>query len=340
MQIVCVTGVGGFIASWIVKGLLDRGHRVRGTVRKLSKGAPHLQSVDGAKDRLELCEGDLLKEGSFDAAATGCGTVIHTASPYVLDVKDPQKDLVDPAVKGTLNVLEACAKSPSVKRVVLTSSIAAITDEPENDKVLTDADWNTKSTLARNPYYLSKTLAERAAWDFMATRKPQFDLVAVNPFFVFGPSLTAELNTTNQIFADMLNGTFPGILNLSWGMVDVRDVAESHIRAMDVPGAHGRYICANDAVPMRTVVEWMIEFGYAESYKLPTLGMDCAIGDYVVKLGSYMQPKGVGTYLRTHIGKTPLYDTSKIRQELGVVFRPLKDSVRETLADLKKWGHI
>lgn len=249
-------------------------------------------------------------EGSFDAAAEGCDTVIHTASPYILDVKDPRKDLVDPAVKGTLNVLGASAKSPVVKRVVLTSSMAAITDEPENDKVLTEADWNTKSTLD------------------------------VNPFFIFGPSTTAGLNTTNQIFADMLKGAFPGILNLSWGMVDVRDVAESHIRAMEVPGAHGRYICANDAVPMRTVVEWMTEFGYSKNYKLPTLGMDCAIGDYVVKFSSYMRPKGVGAYLETHIGKTPLYDTSKIRQELGVVFRPVKDSVRETLADLKKWGHI
>ena len=340
MQSICVTGVGGFIASWIVKGLLDRGYLVRGSVRKVSKGAPHLQALAGAQDRLKLCEGDLLKEGSFDAAVTGCDTVIHTASPYILDVKDPQKDLVDPAVKGTLNVLEACAKAPSVKRVVLTSSMAAITDEPENDKVLTGADWNTKSTLERNPYYLSKTLAERAAWDFMETRKPHFDLVAINPFFVIGPSLTKELGTTNQIFADMLKGTYPGIMNLNWGLIDVRDVADSHIRAMEVSGAHGRYICANDAVSMRTVVEWMNEFGYAEGHKLPKLGMDCAIGDYVVKLSSYMQPKGVGAYLRTNIGKTALYDTSKIREELGIKFRPVKESVRETVEDLIKWGHI
>ncbi|MGZ3477693.1 MAG: NAD-dependent epimerase/dehydratase family protein, partial [Polyangiales bacterium] len=217
MSTILVTGANGFIASHIVELLLAKGHRVRGTVRSANK--------EKARAGLELVEAELLAEGAFDRAAEGCDAVIHTASPYVLDAKDPQKDLVDPAVHGTRNVLSACKKSKSVKRVVVTSSMASITDEPESDHVLTEADWNVKSSLERNPYYYSKTLAEKAGWEFVEKEKPGFDLVTINPFLVIGPSLGSSINTSNQLFVDLLAGTYPGVMNLTWGFVDVRDVA-------------------------------------------------------------------------------------------------------------------
>src|SRR5439155_222332 len=164
----------------------------------------------------------------------------------VLNSAPPQGGLVDPAVNGTRNVLGACQRAATVKRVVLTSSMAAITDEPESDHVLTESDWNEKSSLERNPYYYSKTLAERAAWTFMDERNRTFDLVVINPFLVVGPSIVPGLNTSNQIFVDLLNGTYPGIVNLTWGFVDVRDVADAHVRAMETPSARGRYICAGE----------------------------------------------------------------------------------------------
>ena len=175
---------------------------------------PHLESLPGAAERLELVEADLLQPSSFDAAVQGCTTVFHTASPYVIQVADPQRDLVDPAVNGTLAVLEACAKAAQVTRVVLTSSMAAVTDEPDDSRVLTEADWNEKSTLRRNPYYLSKTLAERAAWSFVEHERPAFNLVAMNPFVIMGPSLGPGLNVSNKIVADIVNGVYPGILSL------------------------------------------------------------------------------------------------------------------------------
>ena len=132
--------------------------------------------------------------------------------------------------------------------------MAAVTDEPDSGHTLTEADWNAKSSLDRNPYYYSKTLAEKSAWDFMAQRKPLFDLVAINPFMVVGPSLTSALNTSNQIFVDLLKGTYPGILSLTWGFVDVRDVADAHVRALGTPSAHGRYLCAGDTLSMRGLV--------------------------------------------------------------------------------------
>ena len=339
--LVTVTGSSGFIASHVVRELLADGWRVRGTVRSLAKEKDwaHLRALPGANDRLELVEAELLADGAFDAAVRGAAYVLHLASPYVLDAKDPQKDLVDPARKGTTNVLSACAKEPSVKRVVLTSSMAAITDEPEGDHVLTEDDWNTKSSLSRNPYYFSKTMAERAAWDFVAEKKPAFDLVVVNPFLVIGPSLSPGLNTSNQLFVDLLKGTYPGIMNLTWGFVDVRDVARAHVAAMKTPGAKGRYICAADTIAMRDVVELLAGAGY-EKYELPKRGMDCAVGDYAVKLGSYLQPRGVGSYLRTHVGRVPRYDNGKLRRELGIELHDIRKTILETMNDLKKWGHL
>jgi dihydroflavonol-4-reductase len=339
---VCVTGASGFIASRLVLELLERGYRVRGTVRsvKKDKELAHLRGLPGAAERLELVEADLLTPGAYDAAVAGCEYVMHTASPYVLDVKDAQKDLVDPAVQGTRNVLSAAQKAGTVKRVVLTSSMAAITDEPESDHVLTEKDWNDKSTLDRNPYYLSKTLAEKEGWRFVEADKSRFDLVVINPFLVIGPSLSASINTSNQMFIDMLAGTYPGIMNLTWGFVDVRDVAEAHVRAMETPGANGRYICAGETISMRDMVALLGEHGYGEGYKLPKIGLDCSIGDFTVKLSSYLQPKGVGSYLRTHVGRVPRYDTSKIQRELGMRFRPVKASILDTMADLDRWHHL
>jgi dihydroflavonol-4-reductase len=340
-QLVTVTGAAGFIASHVVRELLLRGYRVRGTVRNPNKTTEleHLRNLPGAAERLELVAADLMTAGSFDEAVRGATYVLHMASPYVLDAKDPQKDLVDPAVDGTNSVLRSCAKAPSVERVVVTSSMAAITDEPESDRVLTEDDWNTKSSLERNAYYYSKTLAERAAWDFVATSKPMFDLVVMNPFLVIGPSLSPGLNASNELFVDLLKGTYPGIMSLTWGFVDVRDVALAHVLAMETKAAKGRHICAADTVSMREVVEILNANGY-DKYKLPKLGMDCSLGDHAVKLSSYLQPKGVGSYLRSHVGRVPRYDNGKIRRELGLTFRDTRASILETMADLKTWGHL
>jgi dihydroflavonol-4-reductase len=348
---ICVTGASGFIGSRVVEQLLARGHRVRATVRNPDKTADvrHLTGLPGAADRLELVKAELLTPGSFDAAVAGCEWVVHTASPYVLHAKDPQKDLVDPAVQGTENLLEACVRARSVRRVVQTSSMAAITDEPDSERMLTEADWNDKSSLDRNPYYFSKTLAERAAWRFVyGTDSPEpglaskvgFELVVINPFLVVGPSLSPTINTSNQMFIDMLAGTYPGIMNLTWGFVDVRDVALAHVLALETENASGRYICANTTMPMRELVELLDKHGWGEGRKLPKMGLDCGIGDYAVRLSSYLQPKGVGSYLRTHVGRVPRFDHGKIVRELGLEFRPLDRTILDTLEDLQTWGHL
>lgn len=336
---ICVTGASGFIAAHIVKQLLEKGYKVKGTVRSPADHYPYLTSLPNAEDNLELIQADLLSEGAFDQAVSDCDYVLHTASPYVVNVKNPQAELVEPALKGTLNVLNSCAKSSQVKRVVLTSSFAAITDEPNEQHVFSENDWNQKSDLKRNPYYYSKTLAEKAAWDFIKQEQTSFDLVVINPYMVLGPSLGPGLNETNKIFKDMLSGVYPTIMSVNWGMVDVRDVAKAHILAMEKGAASGRYLVANESWKMQDVVDYLKQAGYS-NYKLPKINLASPFGDKVMKLLSYTQPKGSGSYMRTHIGQEMRYDNNKVKTELELEFISAKQSMRDAVEDLIKWQHV
>lgn len=338
-ETVVVTGASGFIGSQVVKTLLERGYSVRGTVRSPEDADKYrfLRALPGADERLTLWKGELLEDGSFDPAVDGADVVIHTASPYVLDVEDPQKDLVEPAVEGTRNVLDACSRAGSVRRVIVTSSMAAITDEPESDRVLDESDWNEKSSLDRNPYYYSKTLAEEEAWNQAADA--DWDLVVINPFLVVGPSLTPSLNTSNKMFKDILGGEYPVMMSLTWGMVDVRDVAEAHVRAVETDDASGRYICVDHTIEMEDVVELLAAHGY-EDRKLPKLNFACGAGTLAVKALAAFEDPGTRSYLRTHLGKVPRFDSSKIKGELGMEFRPVDATILETVEDLQRWAHV
>ncbi|KAL2940746.1 Tetraketide alpha-pyrone reductase 1 [Bienertia sinuspersici] len=249
MKVVCVTGASGYIASWILKLLLDRGYTVHATVRNPNDQAKteHLFNLEGAKERLHLYKADLMEEGSFDSAISGCHGVFHLASPVHLTVKDPQAEVLDPAIKGTLNVLTSCKKFPSVKRVVLTSSMAAVvfTGKPRSPEVVVDESWFSDPELCKESlmrwYTLSKTLAEDAAWKF--AKENGIDLITINPGMVIGPMLQQGLTSSVSVILNLINGgkTYP---NATFGWVHVKDVANAHILAFEVPSASGR--CADD----------------------------------------------------------------------------------------------
>ncbi|KAK8702716.1 hypothetical protein V6N13_021057 [Hibiscus sabdariffa] len=204
-KVVCVTGASGYVASWLVKLLLNRGYTVRATVRDPNdpKKTEHLVSLDGAKERLHLFKADLLEEGCFDSIVDGCQGVFHTASPVLLSsTDDPQAELTDPALKGTVNVLKSCAKAPSIKRVVLTSSIASVllNGQPLTPDVVVDETRNSDLRFCQenNLWYMaSKILAEEAAERF--AKENRMDLVVLNPGFVFGPLLQPTLNSTSEV---------------------------------------------------------------------------------------------------------------------------------------------
>jgi dihydroflavonol-4-reductase len=296
-------------------------------------------TLPGADEQLELVAADLVTSHAFDDAVVGCEYVLHTASPYELSPEDPQRDLVDPAVNGTVSVLQACVGSASVRRVVLTSSVAAITDHADGH-LNTEADWNTRSSLTRNPYYFSKTLAEQAAWSFIDRSRPGFDLVAVNPFYVIGPSLGPEMNTSHGVLTGLTNGSLPAILSIEWPFVDVRDVARAHVLAMENPQANGRHIVAAGTRTMRQVVDLLRANGWGDRYRLPSISMDRGIGIPISRMVAVFQPSGTRDYLRNHLGGVMRFDNSKVKNELGLVFRDIDETILDTMTDLERWGHL
>ncbi|CAN1263928.1 Phenylacetaldehyde reductase [Linum perenne] len=304
---VCVTGASGYIASWIVKLLLSSGYTVKASVRDPNdpKKTEHLRSLEGASDRLVLFKANLLEEGSFDSGVEGCVAVFHTASPFYHDVKDPQLELIDPAVKGTLNVLSSCAKTPSIKRVVLTSSIAAVAynGKPRTPEVVLDETWLW--------YVVSKTLAEEAAWKF--AKEKGMDLVSINPAMVIGPLLQPTLNTSAAAVLSIMKGaqTFP---NTTFGWVHVKDVAEAHIKAFEIPSANGRYCMVETVAHYSEVVNTLK--GLYPDVQLPE---KCADDKPYV----------------------PTYQVSKEKAKtLGIEFIPLEVSLKETVDSLKEKGFV
>ncbi|CAM8949662.1 unnamed protein product [Rhodiola kirilowii] len=315
-KVVCVTGASGYIASWLVKLLLQRGYTVKASVRDPNdpKKTQHLTALDGAKERLQLYKANLLQQGSFDPIVEGCEGVFHTASPFYHAVDDPQGELIDPAVKGTLNVLSSCAKVPSLKRVVLTSSIAAVAynGKPRTPEVVVDETWFSNPDVCKEMklwYVISKTLAEEAAWKFV--KEKGIDMVTINPAMVIGPLLQPTLNTSAAAILNLINGseTYP---NASFGWVNVKDVAEAHILAFEVPSANGRY-CLVERVAHNSEVVNMLHELYPD-IKLPA---KCADDKPFV----------------------PIYQVSKEKAHtLGVKFIPLEVSLKETVESLKEKG--
>ncbi|XP_027923448.1 tetraketide alpha-pyrone reductase 1-like [Vigna unguiculata] len=280
-KLVCVTGASGNIGSWIVKLLLQRRYNnVRATVRDTNdpKKVKHLLRCDATKERLKLFKADLLEEGSFDSAVEGCTIVFHTASHFFEDAKDPQTELLDPAVKGTLNVLKSCAKSPTLKRVILTSCIAAVAfnERPKNPNVVVDETWYSDPEYCKRNglwYNLSKTLVEDAAWKF--AKENNIDLVIMNPGLVIGPLLPPVLNTSSAAILNLINGS-QTFKNETLGFVDVRDVASAHLFVMGYPAGHpsysGRYLLVQRVAHYSDIVK--ILRGLYPTLKLPEKCID------------------------------------------------------------------
>lgn len=328
---VLVTGGSGYVASWIVRYLLEDGRTVRATVRNPAKatGLEHLHALERAHPgRLTLHRAELLEPGSYTEAMAGCELVIHTASPFLLGkVRDPQKQLVDPALVGTRNVLTSVNETPSVKRVVLTSSVVAICgdniDMVGKDR-LTEDDWNTTSTLDHQPYPYSKTVAEREAWAIQAAQD-RWDLVTIHPGLVVGPSLTTASKSgtfrTMGSFTDFSLAT--GAPALEMGVVDVRDVARAHIAAGYTPAAHGRYITNSETMSMLDIGKALrAKFGWRPSFPLieapkPLIKLAAPVAGLTRK------------FVELNVGYPLRFDNSRTVEELGIAFRPGAESVTE-----------
>ena len=322
---VLVTGATGYVAGWLVSRLLDEGFTVHAAVRDPSnanKTGPLQALADSKPGTIKFFTADLLDPDSYKEAMQGCAVVFHTASPFTVTVADPQRDLVDPALNGTRNVLESANEVESVRRVVVTSSCAAIYGVIEDvakapGGVLTENDWNTSSSLTVTPYNYSKTLAEKAAWE-MAGAQDRWKLVVINPALVLGPGISPD--QTSESFSYMKafgNGALKdGAPPREIGMVDVRDVAEAHMRAGFVPEAKGRHITFAEAHGFIYIADVLREkFGTA--WPFPTAEAPSS------------EPKLAWRA-----------DNSRSQRELGLVYHPVSTAITDMFAQLVEVGAI
>lgn len=339
MPKVLLTGGSGFIATHILEQLLEGGHEVVTTVRTEEKAKIIRDAHPGAKLTVVLVP-DIAQPGAFDEVIQipGIEYVQHTASPFHFKFSDPKTEILDPAIKGTTSILEAIKKyAPGVKRVVLTSSFAAIlsADDLGNaNKTWSEADWNPNTYedgITGPPgttYRVSKTLAEKAAWDFVASEKPNFDLATINPPFVFGPVVhhmasLADVNTSNGNMVALIVGRWkaeipPTGVHL---FADVRDVARAHVAAMERPAAGGqRFFITAGHFANKEIVPIVRKNFPQLAEKLPAEGTPG--GDY---------PGGSvdGVYK---------YDNSKATDVLGIQWTSLEKSVTDTIASLLAVG--
>ena len=249
-ELVLVTGGTGFVGAHCILALLEKGYRVRTTVRSLrrEKDVRAMLATGGAAADaiagVSFVEADLTSDAGWSEAVKGCTYVLHVASPFPPGAPKHEDELIVPAREGALRVLRA-AREAGVKRVVLTSSFAAIGyGKAQPGHVYDENDWTDTSAPGLGAYQKSKTLAERAAWDFVKKDGGSLELSVVNPVGIFGPVLAADTSTSIQLVKRLLDGTMPGLPQLWFGVVDVRDVADLHLRAMVDPAAKGeRFLC-------------------------------------------------------------------------------------------------
>ena len=336
---VLVTGATGYVAGHIIKRLLEAGVTVHAAVRDPSRAdkLKYLNEIAASTPgEINYFKSDLLHEGSYAEGMQGCSIVFHTASPFTIDVKDPQQELVDPAKLGTRNVLEEASRQESVRRVVLTSSCAAIYGDNADCKnapggVLTEEVWNTTSSLTHQPYSFSKTEAEKEAWR-IADQQSQWDLVVINPSFVLGPGInphaTSESFSMVKQFGD--GSMKSGAPRYGFGCVDVRDLAVAHLAAAFLPQAKGRHIVSGHESDLFEMAKKLIP-RYGDKYPLPQK----ALPKWLVWLVAPMVNKAMTRKIVSLNVNVPWKaDNSKSIRELGIDYRPLEDTLNEMFQQL------
>ena len=342
---VLVTGGTGFIAGWIIKQLVEAGVSVHTTVRDPSDVDKVSHLLDLSKKgpgKVILFKANLLETGSFDAAIEDCSIVFHTASPFVFKFNDPVKDFIDPALKGTQNVLASVNSTASVERVVLTSSCTAIYGDANEcelapNKTLNEGIWNTTSSVSHQPYSYSKTIAEQEAWKLVKAQD-QWSLVVINPSLVLGPTISGKsTSASHDICLQMGDGTMKaGAPPFQIGMVDVRDVAEAHIRAAYISGASGRHIVSKEScTPLK--LSKMLQDKYGEDYPLPKKELPKWL---VWLVGPFLDKTMTRKIISKNMGHSWRADNSKSKEKLGVEYRYIETSIKEMFQQMIDEGQL
>jgi dihydroflavonol-4-reductase len=333
---VLVTGGSGFLGAHCVLALLKAGYRVRTTLRSGRRQADVLAmlKVGGAEpgDRLSFAIADLMTDAGWPQAVAGCDYVLHVASPFPPGVPKHEDDLIIPAREGALRVLRA-ARDAGVKRVVLTSSFAAIGYGKMPPGPFTE-ESRTDPTAKVSAYVKSKTLAERAAWDFIAAEGGRLELAVVNPVGIFGPVLGSDHSTSTEFVQRMMNGAMPGLPRLSFGVVDARDVADLHVRAMTNPAASGERFLAvsGDFMTVREIAQTLKRRLGDAAARVKTRELP----DWLVRIVGLFNPEAA--QLVTELGKVKNATNAKAVRMLGWAPRSREDALAATGESLVRLG--
>jgi nucleoside-diphosphate-sugar epimerase len=338
MSVVLVTGGSGFIGSHSIAQLLAAGHQVRTTVRNLKREADVRAMLEqagaAAGERLSFFAADLASDAGWREAVAGSDYVLHVASPFPQNVPKHEDELIVPAREGALRVLRA-ARDAGVKRVVLTSSFAAIGyGHPQRDKPFDETNWTDIGGADVHPYVKSKTLAERAAWDFIAREGGALELSVVNPVAVFGPALGPDYSTSIILVQRLMDGAVPGCPRLYFGVVDVRDIADLHIRAMTHPAAKGeRFIgVAGDFMSIREIAQTLKTRLNAAARRVPTR----QVPNWLVRAFSLIDP--AAKQIVPELGKVKNGTSEKAMRLLGWAPRSREDAIAATGESLVRLG--
>lgn len=338
MSTILVTGGSGFIGSHCILQLLAAGYQVRTTVRNTKREsdvrAMLQQGGAEAGDRLSFHVADLENDAGWPDAVAGCEYVLHVASPLPQTIPQDENELIVPAREGTLRVLRA-SRDAGVKRVVLTSSFAAIGyGQPHQVSPFTEENWTALEGDDVRPYVKSKTLAERAAWGFMSKDGGKMELSVVNPVGVFGPVLGPDYSTSILVVQRLMDGAMPGCPRFSFGVVDVRDVADLHLRAMTPPAAKGeRFLAVAGNFMSIAQIAGVLKSKFGPvARRVPTRQLP----NWVVHLAALFDP--AVKQIIPELGKTKNASNEKARRLLGWEPRSNEEALAATAESLLRLG--
>ncbi|MDB5708808.1 MAG: aldehyde reductase [Sphingomonas bacterium] len=331
---ILVTGGSGFIAGYLIRQLAAEGWTINATIRSLTKESKVRALIGVPEAQLRFFAADLTNDAGWAEAVAGCSHVAHVASPFPVAAVKHEDELVVPAREGALRALRF-ARDAGVRRFVMTSSMAAIAYGHEGRSRFTEADWTDVNARDIYPYVKSKTIAERAARDWVAAEGGTLEFCTVNPSAVLGPVWGDDFSASIEVVKKMLEGALPGYPRLGFGIVDVRDVADLHVRALNAPDMAGeRFVCSGPFYMMAEVGRALRKHLGPEARKVPTRNLP----DFLVRLFALFDP--VVRQVTGELGKARDGDSTHAREVLGWEMRPAEESIVDTARSLIDLGLV
>lgn len=332
---ILVTGGSGYIAGFIIRQLIAEGWSVNTTIRNLKREGEVRDWLAVDNSKLSFFAADLMSDDGWAEAVAGCSHVAHVASPLPSSAPTSDDELIVPAREGALRALRF-AHAAGVKRLVMTSSVAAVAyGHGKGKHHFTEADWTNVNSPDAYAYVKSKTIAERAARDWMAANGAGMEFVTVNPSLVLGPLLTHDFSTSLEAIKKLLEGSLPGLPNFGFSVVDVREVADLHVKCLTAPNMDGeRFIAAGPFLMMKDVAAILKEGLGADARKVPTMRLP----DFLVKLSALFDP--VIKQVVGELGNVRDTSAQHALDTLGWKTRDVRESIIDTACDMIRLGVV